>query len=650
MPWYDKYKQELPEFESGGSFSEAFKKARKEKGENKEFVWNGNKYNTNFQEEDPVFLKKKSDKEYGDIATNRLEHYKNIENSRQKLKYSMPTLPNDFPKQSNPEINQVLNNKKQYEQRDLSNPLLKNQTFDEFNKMNNRYVRNDVLTNAQEKQTGLSKAWEVAKHPATAMTYLGQNQNIPDYFSKGETNPFDIALGLPAQGVQAVKNTVKNVFTPSVYSDFAKGTVAAAAYGLGEQVPESYENSIYNSLGVVGDALMFNPVLKTANKLTRLSGQIQRDLKYVTPFKTKGLNIQDQYFSNSSDWMEWYKKTGNNRPLLKKEINFLNKEIKDRGILEVQRANPLNPLPHLSKKGIVPEDSNIKQVINDFLPNLKEKSLLNQFTMGPGRVDAWNQYLGQPTTNKSYRVHPLSFQEGRGLTYTIPDKHLNQNWSKEALAETPLVDGMYSPLDAKRFSFLDAIRKNGINKKLQDQGEVVDWDNFNTETLKTLKQNGWTERELRKQGVMQNKKFNADLNDEDITNIAISKNNPNILYDADLYHGSGGGVRWETTPLKNGATEWAMKDKWDINPFSRFKTYSDIPLPKKIKSKIPKEILEKNLPDFVKRLDAAPLLGGKNFDVEVNYHVSPKYNSVINKYDSYQNGGQINNWTDKYKN
>jgi len=43
--------RETPKFKNGGSFSEAFRKARKKLGANNVFEWNGNKYTTNYKEE-----------------------------------------------------------------------------------------------------------------------------------------------------------------------------------------------------------------------------------------------------------------------------------------------------------------------------------------------------------------------------------------------------------------------------------------------------------------------------------------------------------------------------------------------------------------------------------------------------------------------
>jgi predicted GNAT family acetyltransferase len=64
------------------------------------------------------------------------------------------------------------------------------------------------------KQTKLSKVKEVALNPLTAMSYIAQNKDIPDNFSRGPRNTLDYALDVinPAQYVEDSKNVVQGSY------------------------------------------------------------------------------------------------------------------------------------------------------------------------------------------------------------------------------------------------------------------------------------------------------------------------------------------------------------------------------------------------------------------------------------------------------
>jgi len=61
-------------------------------------------------------------------------------------------------------------------------------------------------------QSTASKVWDIAKHPVTAFAYKAKGQNIPDNFAAGQTNPYDMVAGFPAQIVQSGLN----LFTDNV--------------------------------------------------------------------------------------------------------------------------------------------------------------------------------------------------------------------------------------------------------------------------------------------------------------------------------------------------------------------------------------------------------------------------------------------------
>lgn len=659
-------KKWLDRYDDGGSFGEAFSKARNELGPNKTFTWKGNVYNTNYaneteQDDAPNNVVRKPNP-YLDVSKYAkplpINVSKNIQqsfnnspslksqyqqyNSSEALGYGVHNMPanmkgNYVQNKMNDYIDNAIATRKAYE----NSPAYNKVPYKEWVDAQNKLGRSDEMRVVQP-ISKYQKVKQVLKNPMSAAQYVINKQPIPDNFAN-DRNILDYATDVvnPAFYLNAIKKTGQNIFDKNTYKD-ALGAGAYLASKVVGDVGSDFDEAAANTLERITDATVGLSGANIGLKGIRDIGIASRDAKFITPFKTKALTVEGNTFYNSRDWNKWYENKypeGARRPLTKNEVNFLNREIKDRGILEMQRSHPLNPLPYLSKRGIVPESYDMGNVVRSYIPNLRQGNTTSKLTMGPGRLHAWDQYLGLPSKNNSYRIHPLSYQDGRGLTYTIPDEYMNQQWSKSQLAETPIKDKILSaPLDRKHISMLDVVRKSGQGYH-PDYAENFDWDAFNKEALQTLKENGWTDKQLRKKGLMSGRYFDIRNNDPDYT-LNEHSINPNTVYSYDVHHGSAGGVRWQRTPLANGASEWKMVDTWDINPFSRMKKVSDLPIPGGLKSRLSQKTLQKDLPNFVKRLDTGPLLGGKNFDVEVNYRVSPKYNRIQNLYGTRKEGGE----------
>lgn len=116
-----------------------------------------------------------------------------------------------------------------------------------------------VQANPQSKG---SKAWEIISHPMTAITNLNKTGNIPDYFSKGSTNPLDYAVDIvnPAFYMNAAGRTIKNLVNPETYTDIPKALGSAAINLTGEDAYPEWNDAALRTLGKTGDALASLPV------------------------------------------------------------------------------------------------------------------------------------------------------------------------------------------------------------------------------------------------------------------------------------------------------------------------------------------------------------------------------------------------------
>jgi soluble lytic murein transglycosylase-like protein len=114
------------------------------------------------------------------------------------------------------------------------------------------------------KQTKLSKVKEVALNPLTAMSYIAQNKDIPDNFSRGPRNTLDYALDVinPAQYVEDSKNVVQGSY---------EGNLGQVGEGLLGVVPMMIEaKNIVKGVDRLGNkylpnAYKYNPYAFKAN-------------------------------------------------------------------------------------------------------------------------------------------------------------------------------------------------------------------------------------------------------------------------------------------------------------------------------------------------------------------------------------------------
>jgi len=486
-----------------------------------------------------------------------------------------------------------------------------------------KLMQQPVLKPAEDKTAGdyLSHAWDIASNPITAFGYKARGEEIPWGFTHGERNPLEYGTDVinPAFYLNAAGRVADAVTTGSTYTKTLPQAIGATAGLLmNEEVPEEWNDEAVKTLGIIGDATVVSQGLKavsevgTAIRNAKSSNFINVKQEHVFPGMSnpkvaRNLSLKyktplpDLHFKDSKEFLNWYKKTQNNRPLTNKEINFLNKELKERGILEVQRSHPLNPLPNLTRRMLIPEDYNWEKVLNEAGPNLLKSfkgmdNLYKDYVMGPGRLNAFNQWLGLPTKGTMYRVHPGSFQDGQGLLYTTTGNSMKGIFDPELKRLVPKSQHT-RPVGKDTFNELDvavkAANKEPYQKQLQDMG-YTDLEDFTDET-----------------------------------GIIVSRR-PNTVLDYDKYTGSAGGASWVRVPKRGGGYEWTMRDTWDIQPFSRMTT----------------------MPKFIRDIDVANLVGAKNFDVNWTYHTSPKFNSVSNVYypgrgwSVKKDGGWLNRYQD----
>lgn len=298
----------------------------------------------------------------------------------------------------------------------------------------------------------------------------------------------------------------------------------------------------------------------------RKFGQVYRDIKYPVNTITK----DGKLYHNSYDFL---KQNNFKKGLNKEEINFLNTEAKDRGILETQRRHPLNIFSELSSRGIVAENYNAKKAIKDYIPNILKgkEALKSQYTMGQSRTDAFDHYLGKPIKNNPYRVHSNSFKNGNDLVYTMPEKLINRIGATETV----------QPFTKEEFNTLSHLEDFYKNSSEQNKSALYE---------QLTKQYG-----KNKLGLTSYKRFNPDLflkGPQSEYGIPIIKNNKTVIPGVDYITGTGGGA-----PFIKEGNKVTMKDMWDIQPFSR----------------------NKRLPKFMQNFNANKILGGKDFMLNQTY-------------------------------
>ena len=377
---------ETPMFQKGGSFKENFRKARINNKESFEFK--GKLYSTDLKKENIPIVKPLVQNPYA--YTNR------------------PIIENTNPNKRQPIVQSIMVDSKTGlpMTQERANMILAAQ----------KYQNPDKITKTIPKTT-TQKIVSVISNPMTSARQLINKQPVT---GRGPRNTYDYALDIvnPVTYAKAIKNTASNIVHPI---ETTKKLVNTGLGILGTIVGDNQTQPIMPGIQVTLDGLMTAQALKSINYIANSVPRNIRDIKYNNTFTNKnGLT-----FKNSKDFFKQH----DGKPLTVKERDFLNNELKQRGILEVQRSNVLNPLPKIFKKGVVAEDYNIPKVVKDFIPNLikGQKYVDNQYTMGKTRINALNNWLGLPTENTAYRIHSNSFKNNKGLIYTIPEKNINYN-------------------------------------------------------------------------------------------------------------------------------------------------------------------------------------------------------------------------------
>jgi len=129
----------------------------------------------------------------------------------------------------------------------------------------NAFQNQGTIKKAGPEQSAMSKGWEIASHPMTAIKYKMQNQRIPDNFSKGETNVLDNALDIvnPASYINAGGRVINNLAHPLSTGQRLFSGARDLTYNLAGD--NAGWNNVLDAAGMVGDAAMFLPVGKGIN-------------------------------------------------------------------------------------------------------------------------------------------------------------------------------------------------------------------------------------------------------------------------------------------------------------------------------------------------------------------------------------------------
>jgi hypothetical protein len=471
----------------------------------------------------------------------------------------------------------------------------------------------------------MSKAWDVITNPMTALEEYHKHGYIPDNLSESpDRNAIDMAVDVvnPAFYLNAAGRTAQNLATGQTYTDIAKGLGAGALTMMGEQAPDEWVEGGLNTV----DKLLDAATTAQALKLTKTIPRGYRDMKYNNEI-TIGKGANKQTFRNSADFLEAHKAkmqaAGKDIPLKKKEVDFLNKEIKQRGILEANRRHPLDPRSAAAKALVVPEDYNWKTVLNpkniakNLYKTITEGSPESRYTMGHGRIAGWNNYLGIPTKNNPYRVHPESFTQGENLLYTLPEKQIEKVREinkKMGEQSSGLLSSQISPKkgikELEFFKNMPAKNTRAFNEKAYDRIAS------DMRKLKTTDGKNYYSRSDIKELLGPKSKFSYSLKkhrelagDDFVPDFMSRENNVFRTGDWDRYIGSHGGVGWKVVPDEaTGKERWIMEDVWDIQPLSR--------------------IQSKAVPQFVKDIDFGNILGGRNYKTRLDYFKNPNSNRI----------------------
>jgi len=548
-PYIKEFGGDVPMYGPGGSFKESFREARINNKSN--FVYNGKTYSTDL---------------------------KKIENTPIKNIVSNPYVFNTNP---------IIENTNQIKRQPVINnfivdPLSGAYVHDPARAaaLLNQSTNTGTISKTKDRSVG-KQIYNVATNPMTSAQQLINKQHVTGL---GSRNIYDNALDLvnPITYAKAIKNTGSNLIHP--VETLKK--LGNAGLGTLQYITEGNTDiPVGEGYGVLFDALMTNQALKGVNKFANQTSTKLRDAKFNNSVVTKKGNT----VKNSKEFFEQH----DGKPLSQKEKTFLNNELKQRGILEIQRKNVLNPIPNLFKKGVVAEDYNIKKVVRDFIPNIikGQNYVNNQYTMGDVRINALDQWLGLPTKNTAYRIHSNSFKDGNSLIYTIPEKNVNYNnnvvlskFNKQQLNNVNAIDSYYrNPTQAN---------KKILYKAMSEENEMT----------------------------TKYKDFNPDeflKNPSNTYGKPIILENKTIIPSYDYITGTGGGA-----PIIKEGNKITLKDTWDIQPFSR----------------------STKLPKFIQNIDVSKGVGSKNFTLNQTYRTYPY--GIKQTYDeggiiSFANGGYV---------
>ena len=119
--------------------------------------------------------------------------------------------------------------------------LIQKQKFEDNVARLNNQKSTGSIEKSQEEQSLLSKGWEIATNPATALEYVVNNQRIPDNFSKGKTNNLDIATSIANplswidSGIEGAKDvvTIPEKLIEGDFKGAGKHTISGAVNLLG---------------------------------------------------------------------------------------------------------------------------------------------------------------------------------------------------------------------------------------------------------------------------------------------------------------------------------------------------------------------------------------------------------------------------------
>ena len=274
------------------------------------------------------------------------------------------------------------------------------------------------IRKAEPDRSAASKAWAIATHPMTALSYKAKGQDIPEHFERGETNLLDYATDIinPTTYLGAASRTVHNITSPKE---------------MFYRTLNSIEGDD-NMLDVAGDALLTAGI----------------------PGLTKStLGTLDRNFSNVGKQLEKIRFEGEAKGLSPHEI--AKQQMQEVGITSNQRKAYTPILSDFAEKYITPygyEGMEGKSKLQQTIDNIRKGGLknrkinLNKDIIGPfdrteirpERSDAWRLYLGKPQEYNTFKI-----------AETAPVNH--SSYSPEQLANMDIysINSEYAKLGIK---------------------------------------------------------------------------------------------------------------------------------------------------------------------------------------------------------